>query len=300
MIEKSIYDHVKKTELQDNDLGGLVNRLVLPFQHDDLRKAECIYLWIKLNVRYDFPKFYSMSDADSRAPVQIDEILTERMGICDDFAFLAKQMFDKAGIRCEIIGGIAKPGSESLFTEIRGNKHAWNAIFLNGSWTLVDCTWASLSWASGDPSDYYFGSSPEEMIYSHYPDDGKWTLLSPVPSLEEFKEFPLVTPLLFSFRHGKLPTKGFCKTQKESIEVPAFLKIGPSIEFELEDTSTKAKISVPIVVVLNSKGNKVYKIPIARKGVYIFRIGTKIPIENITHANLYNFKELMVFGVEKY
>lgn len=116
------------------------------------------------------------------------------------------------------------------------------------------------------------------MIYSHYPDAAKWALVSPVPRLEEFWQFPQVTTLLFSIQHEKLPVKGFYRTRQDNIDVPAFLKIDSSIEFELEDTLSGAKISVPIVVSRDNKQIKIFKIPIAEKGAYRFKIGKRFPL----------------------
>ena len=74
--------------------------------------------------------------------------------------------------------------------------HSWNAVYVDGSWHLVDCHWASRylrssdgesSSSTGDSDgnknygfdydDFYFMTVPDEMIYSHLPVDEKWQLL---------------------------------------------------------------------------------------------------------------------------
>lgn len=69
--------------------------------------------------------------------------------------------------------------------------HSWNAVFIDGSWHLVDCHWATRYLrGDGDGSstdaetkygfeydDFYFLTDPEQMIFSHLPTDDKWQLM---------------------------------------------------------------------------------------------------------------------------
>jgi transglutaminase/protease-like cytokinesis protein 3 len=213
-----------------------VSSLIATYPGDEYRQAESIYLWIKLNIRYDYAKATEFSSSpDSVGPIEIEDVPANRKGVCQDFATLAQQMFEKAGIQCVFIGGHAKQGGDQFFQNADSPLHAWNAVLLGGKWSLVDCTWASISNAFGDSSDYYFITPPDELIYTHYPDDQKWALLSDPPGFEAFKKTPYVTSLFFSLPHGTVPKQGYLTTKSGVVEIPAVLNVDSMIEFMLED-----------------------------------------------------------------
>ena len=112
-------------------------------------------------------------------------------------------------------GYIFKPGQDCL--------HDWNAIFLMGSWRLIDVTMGSgFTDHSGvfvrRSNEHYFLTDPEVMIWSHFPlqvfnviseDSGDnknnnlslepcyWQLLERPFFLDEFNSLPKVTPAFF-------------------------------------------------------------------------------------------------------
>jgi hypothetical protein len=295
-IEKEIYSHVSEVGLK-GDLDTLVRSLTAAYPGDEMRQAESIYLWIKLNIRYDFAEFAERSSSPGKNdPIHIEDVLANRMGVCDEFSTLAQKMFEKAGIRCAFIGGRAKQGGDQFFQSVDTLRHAWNAIFLGGKWSLIDCTWASLSNAYGDSSDYYFMTAPEELIYSHYPDEEKWALLSNVPSYDAFKEFPIVTPGFFAQPHIAVPEQGYLSTRSGMVEIPAIFNLDSTIAFSLENTSNYEQTSLAIVVSVNAQNKKVFKIYLQKKGVYLLKIEKKTPMTDI-NPDLFKLKELLCFGI---
>jgi transglutaminase/protease-like cytokinesis protein 3 len=58
-----------------------------------------------------------------------------------------------------------------------GIDHAWNAVFISGSWRLLDCTWgAGKTDAAGQHfkkqlDEHFFIADPDELIYTHFPYD---------------------------------------------------------------------------------------------------------------------------------
>ena len=57
-----------------------------------------------------------------------------------------------------------------------GVSHAWNAVFINGSWRLLDCTWGAGSYDLDgnfirEINEHFFLTDPDELIYSHFPYD---------------------------------------------------------------------------------------------------------------------------------
>jgi len=75
-------------------------------------------------------------------------------------------------------GASYKPG-ESVTSEPAN--HSWNSVYIDGSWYLLDCHWATRHDNSADVKydydEFYFLTDPAEMIYSHFPEDAAWQLL---------------------------------------------------------------------------------------------------------------------------
>ena len=65
----------------------------------------------------------------------------------------------------------------NAFVPGEGIDHAWNAVFISGSWRLLDCTWgAGKTDALGQHfkkqlDEHFFITDPDELIYTHFPYD---------------------------------------------------------------------------------------------------------------------------------
>ena len=82
--------------------------------------------------------------------------------------------------------------------------HAWNAVKINGAWYLLDSTWGAGYTDEQnnfvfDFDDEYFLMPPEQFIYTHFPEDAKWQLLSTPISNNEFADLPDVQRRFFSY-----------------------------------------------------------------------------------------------------
>lgn len=80
-------------------------------------------------------------------------------GVCEDYANLFHEMCTRAGIQCRKITG-----------KSRGEGHAWNQVYVDGTWYSVDCTWDDPVSRSRTPilRYDYFMISMEEMADDHY------------------------------------------------------------------------------------------------------------------------------------
>lgn len=116
-----------------------------------------------------------------------------------------------SGIPCFTVVGYAKgtqfrPGQK--FGK-RPPNHSWNVVYIEGSWQLVDCHWATRFLKSSDSGDtdnmvyeyddFYFCTDPRQLVYSHFPLDAKWQLLNRPLSQDEFEDLPIAKSNFFLF-----------------------------------------------------------------------------------------------------
>jgi len=94
----------------------------------DEEKAKAIYDYIIENVKYD--KELARTVTSEYAP-DIDETLTSAKAICYGYATLYAAMLRSVDIPAKLAMGA---------TNLLDEYHAWNEVYLNGKWIVVDTT----------------------------------------------------------------------------------------------------------------------------------------------------------------
>lgn len=108
-----------------------------------------VYTYIVDNIKYDTDKAVSVADATGYVP-NPDSTLASGMGICFDYSSLAAAMLRSQGIPCKIMTGYVSPGN--IY-------HAWNMVYIDGSWTTVSIDISSKTWTRIDTTFAAGGSS---------------------------------------------------------------------------------------------------------------------------------------------
>lgn len=117
----------------------LATQLVEGAQNEgDALRAICE--WVVGNVTYDEQKAASLADATSYVP-NPDDTIASKSGICFDYASLTAAMLRSQGIPCKIITGDVAPD---------GIYHAWNMVYINGSWITVNFSVQENAWTRVD------------------------------------------------------------------------------------------------------------------------------------------------------
>ena len=118
--------------------------------------VRAVYTWLCDNISYDYEKAAQVADATGYVP-NPDATLETRSGICFDYASLTAAMLRSLGIPCRIITGYVEPD---------GIYHAWNEIYIDGSWvtaeiridpktwTRIDVTFAAADGMAGPDATY--------------------------------------------------------------------------------------------------------------------------------------------------
>ncbi|MHB9030321.1 MAG: transglutaminase domain-containing protein [Candidatus Latescibacterota bacterium] len=239
---------------------------------DPFLTVKRIHDWIALNIVYDTTVPYG-----GKPPQQIwASVLAERKGVCSGYANLFREMTKLAGFACESVGGYARGIDYDLFTEAenRGDNHAWNVITIGDRRYFVDCTWdAGIVNQSGYTPRYstaFLFLEPEKMVYSHYPSDPTFQLLStPLPAVE-FLKLPVLKSEFFASGLA-LETAVARMTAADDrftlrVRVPEGMLLTAAL-FEHGGIEMKNR-----AFVRNSDGNATVSVVFPRRGEFVLRL----------------------------
>lgn len=216
----SLIDRRVKT-IQSNSVDSLSKKLTAPYK-TQLEKVRSIFKWITENIEYDIVGYHnpkglysglfrpSISNNDSVIQKDyndriVEKVLRERKAICDGYARLLKTLCDKSNIQSVVISGYIRWHSDHIGV-VTERKHAWNAVFINNKWQLLDATWASgtcdaaVTKFTKKYNEFYFLTDPIKLINDHYPSDIKWTLFANPPSRQQFYSYPFLHDDFYTLR----------------------------------------------------------------------------------------------------
>ncbi|XP_044307651.1 kyphoscoliosis peptidase-like [Varanus komodoensis] len=172
-----------------NSAEDLVS-VLLQKAHSDLEKVRAIWIWICYHIEYDTEAYHHK---DKRRCEPADVLLLGK-SVCSGYAQLFQQMCSIAGVQCKQLSGFSKGYSYKPGMVIGGETdHAWNAVYLDGRWHLLDSTWGS-GYVDNTCrnftfryNEFYFLTHPALFINAHFPEDNKWQLLKPTMTLQQYE-----------------------------------------------------------------------------------------------------------------
>jgi transglutaminase/protease-like cytokinesis protein 3 len=262
----AIDSRVKKIKASTPD--SLVAKLTSIY-HTDKEKVRAIFSWIADNIAYDVDGYHNSAFiySDLRSPAAstdhatveqdyegkiVQKVFQEKKAICDGYSRLFKALCDQAGIKCVIISGYIRWWSDSIgLATMKG--HAWNAVFVENQWRLIDVTWASgysdhnVTAFTKSFNDFFFFTDPIQFFNDHFPKDKNWSLLPNTPSLDQFYHFPFFYPALYKANITSVqPLTGVIEVKNPQRSFDLELGVKKEVEsfFVLEssyvDTTTEA------------------------------------------------------------
>ncbi|QHI36376.1 hypothetical protein IMCC3317_17380 [Kordia antarctica] len=187
------------------------NRIEKDFT-EDADKVRAAYYWISNNIEYNykelttgksnFPKIViNKFTGDTDYYNQWNKIyathtLTYKTSVCEGYAQLLFFVCEHMNINAKVIDGNAKNSIHDIGVIARNVNHAWNAIYFNEQWNLIDATWSTGNEDTKpnyfDFDDSYYCVSPEKIIMSHFPKNPEWQLLTKKVSKKKFYIQPLI------------------------------------------------------------------------------------------------------------
>lgn len=158
----------------------------------DRDKVIKIYNYICENIAYDTD--YKIYHAD--------ECWKAKKGVCNAYVEVFYYLLKAASIRSVKVSGYAHSGDTSSGLAA----HAWNAVYYDGKWHLIDSCWGAGYVNDGvygkrDDHSIWFEVDPYRMIFSHFPENREYAFIDVDVSEQVFKSFPSL-PALFEI--GKL------------------------------------------------------------------------------------------------
>lgn len=147
-------------------------------QETDEGKARAIFNWLATNIPYDhelrFDKKLQKQIYISENYV-VENVLNRKKALCGGYAFLFNALCKDLGIKTKAIHGYSVkhgvPKSKSI-------DHTWNAVYLNGTWKLLDITYARGMSGGGEFMGKWFDCEPKSFLKTHEPQESKWSLIS--------------------------------------------------------------------------------------------------------------------------
>jgi hypothetical protein len=146
---------------------------------DSFVVAKLIHDWIADNIAYDTASFF----AGTVRSKSVYETVQSRKAVCQGYSELFQFMADSAGLMSEVVSGYARGiGFSPLeWEDFSDSNHAWNAVWIDGAWYLLDCTWdaggaVGRTFRKSYSTGYLF-LEPERMIFTHFPEREAWQLL---------------------------------------------------------------------------------------------------------------------------
>lgn len=96
---------------------------------DEMEIVERITNYVIDELEYDTQKAATL---DANYVPNIDNVLSDKSGICYDFAAVTASMLREAGVPAKLVMGYRS--DSDLY-------HAWNEVLVDGEWMIVDTTW---------------------------------------------------------------------------------------------------------------------------------------------------------------
>ncbi|XP_033763426.1 kyphoscoliosis peptidase-like [Pecten maximus] len=193
-----MYKHIDEralkvsSDLHKGSMANLVAYLVEPCT-DDLGRIRSIYTWLtskNLNqIKIPLPPI-----REGSVPYYLSRLKNKK----GNYAQLLSLMCRHAKLSCVVVHGYMKGSTYAIGQSVKDNKDIlygeWNAVLVDNVWRLVNSYWGACA-VDGDENaakfsvdESFFLPNPEQLIYSHFPEESKWQLLETSISMKQFEK----------------------------------------------------------------------------------------------------------------
>jgi uncharacterized membrane protein len=127
-------------------ISNVLNDGKYPREELDIESFKVLWSYIIKNIVYDKEKYSNLSSMSGYIP-SITVTYQEKKGICYDYASFMAGVLRSFGVPVKLIAGYCP--------EYYGDSyHAWNEVFIDGEWILVDVTYDAAFFQAGKQVDH--------------------------------------------------------------------------------------------------------------------------------------------------
>ncbi|KAL8837293.1 MAG: hypothetical protein Q9170_002588 [Blastenia crenularia] len=136
----------------------------------DVQRLRAIFTWVSEKIAWE---------EDFEGQVDPRRVIQMRRGCAEEVAVVVMEMCSAMGLHSEVVRGYLKTPGEALDLDVAPRpNHWWNAVIVDNSWRIVDCSLASptnpkrglySSAGSQVAESGWFLSRPLEVCYTHVP-----------------------------------------------------------------------------------------------------------------------------------
>lgn len=198
IVNKAYYNLPKRSNTNFLQLVNLMKKEKENYNLNDYELIFLLYYWIGQNF-----KINCKEDKTEVAVTVFEKGEASYIGI----SFLFSILVNNLGFLCKTIDGKVKSIEDNISNGeiIEVINHRWNYIIIDNKYYLFDPTLA-IGKCVGNPkqfkneyTDFYFGTKPEKLITSHFPDDKSWQLLETPVTEKEFNSWPYLSKFYYIF-----------------------------------------------------------------------------------------------------
>ncbi|XP_062572358.1 uncharacterized protein LOC134234325 [Saccostrea cucullata] len=114
-----------------------------------------------------------------------------------NYAQLFSHLCNLAGLPCVVIHGYLKGSTYEIGQTLNKESHygEWNAVLVDNNWRLINAYWGACAIEGDSDSDMttyrldenFFMPDPDQLAYTHFPEEQKWQLMEPSMSMFSFE-----------------------------------------------------------------------------------------------------------------
>lgn len=143
--DRSISEALKSTQSIQKDRQSIISiaeQLTEGIQ-SDYDKVLALHDWVCSYMYYDTDNLNS----EETRPYYADEVIKTQKAVCLGFATLYAALCRSIDIPCNVVSGYAlgvgedMDWTEETITSPELQNHAWNEVYVDGRWVIVDTTW---------------------------------------------------------------------------------------------------------------------------------------------------------------
>mgnify|MGYP006273350749 FL=1 len=182
-----IDDYVKQLEFERNTEMPEMAEKITAKSKTDKEKLRAIFGWIAHNIEYDVRSFKTGKIPNS-SPMSV---VQKGKAVCQGYSNLFEALAENVDIETYMVSGFSKGYGYEDRNKLQNADHAWNIVFLDNDWHLIDATWGAghLDMRGKYVSamqEKYFLADPAFFVTEHLPEDPAMQLLPCPIKPEEF------------------------------------------------------------------------------------------------------------------